>query len=131
MKYYVTIGERAHEVELIERLGKLEVIVDDKPLELSYDEADRLGQVVLLHDGRSYAISIEGGARQVGVTLAGHYYGCELEDERERAAQLAAGALSSVLELTHASRSRELLLIPAQDALVEAARDDVTCARLT
>ncbi|MCP3914513.1 MAG: acetyl-CoA carboxylase biotin carboxyl carrier protein subunit [bacterium] len=35
---------------------------------------------------------MEGGARQVGVTLAGHYYGCELEDERERAAQLAARA---------------------------------------
>jgi pyridoxine kinase len=48
--------------------------------------------------------------------------------ELARAAQLAASALVSVLELTHASGSRELMLIPAQDALLEPTRPDVTCA---
>jgi len=94
MKYFVSIGERIHEVELVERLGELEIAVNGEPVELSYDEVDPYGQVVLLHEGRSYAISIEGNSEQVGVTLAGHYYGMELEDERERAAHLAERAAS-------------------------------------
>ena len=101
MKYHVTIGERVHEVELVERLGELVIAVDGRPMDLHYEEADRLGQVVLLHEGRSYAISIEGDGREVGVTLAGHYYGLRLEDERERAANLAereAGHDGGVIE---------------------------------
>ncbi len=94
MKYFVTIGSRSHEVELIERLGELRISVDGEPMDLNYDEADHLGQVVLLHEGQSYAVSVEGDGETVGVTLAGHHYAMELEDERERAAHLAERAAS-------------------------------------
>ena len=52
-------------------------------------------------------------------------------EELSRAAHLAASSLASVLELTHTAGSRELLIVPAQNALVEDARPDVTCARLS
>lgn len=89
MKYTVQSGERTLEVELVERLGKLLVTVDGEPLDVHYEEADQLGQVLLLHEGRSHAISIEGDGHRVDVTLAGHHYALTLEDEREHAAHLA------------------------------------------
>ena len=92
MKIFVDFGGDVREVELVERLGELVVTVDGEPMDVDYREIDRLGQVVLLHEGNSYAISIEGNENQVSVTLAGHSFHMELEDERERAAQLAARA---------------------------------------
>lgn len=92
MKYFVTIGETTHEVEVTERLGELEVSIGGEPFELSYAEADSLGQVLVLHEGQSYGFSVEGDENRVHLTLAGHVYSAAIEDERERAAQLAAKA---------------------------------------
>ncbi len=104
MKYYVSVNGRAHEVELVERAGKRLVKVDGKDLDLSYAEVDDLGQVVLLSHGKSYGLSIEGGETRVAITIAGHFYDVELEDERERAAHAAeraagkgGGTVSSVM----------------------------------
>jgi glutaconyl-CoA/methylmalonyl-CoA decarboxylase subunit gamma len=92
VKYFVTVNGRAHEVELVERLGELVATVDGKPFDASYQAVDDQGQVVLLHGGRSYALSIEGALNDVAITLAGHFYDVRLEDERERAAHAAEGA---------------------------------------
>jgi 3-methylcrotonyl-CoA carboxylase alpha subunit len=92
VKYFVTINGRAHEVELVERLGELVATVDGKAFDASYQEVDDQGQVVLLHAGRSYALSLDGDENQVAMTLAGHFYDVRLEDERERAAHAAEGA---------------------------------------
>ncbi|MDG1049744.1 MAG: acetyl-CoA carboxylase biotin carboxyl carrier protein subunit [Planctomycetota bacterium] len=92
MKTFVKIGEKTHEVELTERLGELIVHLDGDRCEVEYAEADNLGQIVLIHGGKSYAMSIEGGPHEIAVTIAGHRYDCQLEDERERAANLAARA---------------------------------------
>lgn len=89
MKYFVTVNGRAHVVEVVERLGRLAVSVDGKPLDLSYEEVDSLGQVALICAGRSWGVSIEGDEHQVSCTLAGHLYAVEIEDERERAAHAA------------------------------------------
>ena len=104
MKYYVTVNGRAHEVEVVERLGELAVKVDGKPLDLDYEEADNLGQVALLSGGRSWGVSIEGDEHAVSCTIAGHLYAVEIEDERERAAHAAereaskgGGTLKSVM----------------------------------
>jgi len=90
MKYYVTVNGTEHVVELTEVLGELRVAYDGAPLGVRYEEVDRLGQVALYvagEDGdRAYAVSIEGGAAQAQVTVAGHLYRVALEDERERAA---------------------------------------------
>lgn len=94
MKYFVSVNGRNHEVELTERAGERLVKVDGKDLDLSYAEVDDLGQVVLLSHGKSYGLSIEGDETRVGVTLAGHFYDVELEDERERAAHAAERAAS-------------------------------------
>lgn len=92
MKYFITRGEHSHEVDVVERLGKLQIHVDGQLMEISYEEADRLGQVIAIHEGRSYALSVEGDAAEVCVTLAGHVYAMQLEDERERAAHIAEQA---------------------------------------
>jgi pyruvate carboxylase subunit B len=89
VKYFVTVNGRAHVVEVVERLGRLAVSVDGKPLDLSYEEVDSLGQVALICAGRSWGVSIEGDEHQVSCTLAGHLYAVEIEDERERAAHAA------------------------------------------
>jgi pyruvate carboxylase subunit B len=89
LKYFVTVNGRDHEVELVERLGALEVAVDGKPLDFRYEEVDDLGQVVVLREGKSFALSIEGDEARAAVTLAGHFYDVRLEDERERAAHAA------------------------------------------
>ena len=89
MKYFVRIAEQTHEVELVERLGRLEVAVNGDPLDLRYEEADNLGQVVVLMGTESFGFSVEGDATRAAVTLAGHTYSVEIEDERERAAHLA------------------------------------------
>lgn len=94
MKTFVKIGDVEFETEVRERAGALEVLLDGEPCEVRYAEADSLGQVVLIKDGKSYAMSIEGGPGEIAITLAGHRYDCELEDERERAANLAARAAS-------------------------------------
>jgi len=88
VKYFVDVGGHAHEVEVDEREPAW-LTIDGRRYAVSYDEADQLGQVVFLHEGKSYALSIEGDGREVGVTLAGHFYGVAIEDERERAAHLA------------------------------------------
>jgi len=104
VKYFVTVNGRDHEVELAERAGKRLVRVDGKDLDLSYAEVDDLGQVVLLSRGKSYGLSIEGSETRVAITIAGHFYDVELEDERERAAHAAerasgksGGTVSSVM----------------------------------
>lgn len=90
MKYFVSVNGQEHVVELSEVLGQLRVRYDGAPLEVRYEEVDRLGQVALYLAGaegeRAYAVSIEGGAAQAQVTVAGHLYQVALEDERERAA---------------------------------------------
>ena len=92
MKTFVQIGETTHEVEVKERLGEMQVTLDGEPCAVEYNEADTHGQVILMHGGKSYAMSIEGTAHDVAITVAGYRYDCELEDERERAANLAAKA---------------------------------------
>lgn len=92
MKYFVAVNGLVREVEVIERLGKLEVSVEGQPFDLSYNEVDDLGQVVVLHGGRSYGLSLEGDENAVTATLAGHRYDVALEDERERAAHAAERA---------------------------------------
>ncbi|MCB9913629.1 MAG: biotin/lipoyl-binding protein [Planctomycetes bacterium] len=92
MKYFVEINGRPHEVELTERLGVLSVKVDGEPLDLAYSEVDGLGQFFVLSEGRSYAVSIDGEASELGVTIAGALYDVHIEDERERAAGAAERA---------------------------------------
>lgn len=92
MKTYVQIGERTQEIEVTERLGELQVLLNGEPCEVDYKEADTHGQIILLHGGKSYAMSIEGTPHDIAVTVAGYRYDCELEDEREQAANLAAKA---------------------------------------
>ncbi len=96
MKYFVTVNGAVREVNVIERLGQLEVRVDGEPFEMSYNEVDDLGQVVVLHGGKSYALSLEGDSNEVAATLAGHRYDVSLEDERERAAHAAERASGKV-----------------------------------
>ncbi len=96
MKYFVTVNGRAHEVEVVERLGALQVAVDGKSIDLSYEEADRLGQVALLSNGRSFGMSIDGDEHEVSAVIAGHLYAVEIEDERERAAHAAERAATKV-----------------------------------
>jgi biotin carboxyl carrier protein len=94
VKYFVTVNGSEHVVELSEVSGALEVRYDGAPIAVRYEEVDRLGQVALyLEDlasgpgsAKAYAVSIEGGATQAQVTVAGHLYQVALEDERERAA---------------------------------------------
>jgi len=89
MKYFVTVNGEEHEVELALRQGSLDVSFDGQVLDVRYDEVDRLGQVGLFIGDRSYAVSIEGDSHAALVTVAGHLYQVELEDERERAARSA------------------------------------------
>ena len=92
MKYFAVVNGRSHEVDLTEEHGRIVARVDGVPLELGYEEVDEAGQVSVQCAGRSYALSIEGGAEQVSVTLAGNFYEVALEDERERAAHAAERA---------------------------------------
>lgn len=92
MKYHITVDGRPHEVEVVERLGELVVSLDGKVFDARYLEVDDLGQVVILHEGKSYGLSIEGDANQKYVTLAGHVRDVRIEDEREKAARAAERA---------------------------------------
>ena len=89
MKYHITVNGREHEVVLVERAGELTVEVDGQPAEVSYDEVDSLGQVALVMNGETYAISIESDGSAGHVAVAGKSFKVELEDERERAAHAA------------------------------------------
>jgi len=89
VKYFVKVNGEAHEVELVERLGRLEVRLDGEPVDARYEEVDRLGQIALFLGDRAFAVSIEGDSESSHVTVAGHVYQVELEDERERAAHAA------------------------------------------
>jgi len=104
MKYFICVNGVDHQVELKERLGELEVSFDGDPVEMSYDEVDRMGQVGMSLGERAYAVSIEGDHTAAAVTVAGHLYDVTIEDERERAARLAerervgsGGDLNSVM----------------------------------
>jgi biotin carboxyl carrier protein len=94
VKYFISVNGRPHEVDVVERLGELRVAVDGQPMELSYEEVDALGQVALIANKKSYAVSIEGDANKVSAVIAGHLYAVEIEDERERAAHAAERAQS-------------------------------------
>jgi pyruvate carboxylase subunit B len=89
MKYYVKVNNEAHEVELVERSGRIELSYDGKAVDARYEEVDRLGQVSLFLGETCYAVSLEGNSENVLVTVAGRLYEVEIEDERERAAHQA------------------------------------------
>ncbi len=90
MKLFVQIGDREYPLEIIEEKGQRKVLLDGEPFGIDYREADSLGQVIVMHAGRSYGLSIEGDPQRAHVTLAGYSYALTMEDERERAASLAA-----------------------------------------
>ncbi len=94
MKYYCEVNGSEHEVELVERLGELEISVDGERVDFRFEQTDQLGQAVLMFGERSYGVSIEGSTTEIDVTLAGHGYHVEIENERERAAHAAARALA-------------------------------------
>ena len=89
MKYFVSIRDRTHEIEVVERLGVLAVTVDGEPTEVDYEDIDGLGQLGLIVGGRTYAVSIHGGPSAATVSVAGHVYAFDIEDEREQAAHAA------------------------------------------
>ncbi|MFT4648054.1 MAG: biotin carboxyl carrier protein [Glaciecola sp.] len=90
MKLFVEMHGREYEVDLIEEAGVRELRIDGKLVDLDYREADTLGQLIVMLDGKSYGLSIEGDTHTTHVTLAGHSYAVHMEDDRERAANLAA-----------------------------------------
>ena len=92
MKYFCDVNGSEHEVELVERLGELHVSVNGEPVDFRFEEADRLGQAVLIFGDHSYGVSIEGTTTEVDITLAGHDFHVDIENERERAAHAAARA---------------------------------------
>jgi biotin carboxyl carrier protein len=96
VKYFLTVNGEAHEVELLEHLGELDVRFDGQRVAARYEEVDSLGQVALFLAGegadRSYAISIEGDTESAIVGVAGRVYRVSIEDERERAARAARRA---------------------------------------
>ena len=71
MKYYVKVNNEAHEVELVERSGRIELSYDGKAVDARYEEVDRLGQVSLFLGETCYAVSLEGNSENVLVTVAG------------------------------------------------------------
>ncbi|MFT7669415.1 MAG: biotin carboxyl carrier protein [Planctomycetota bacterium] len=92
MKYFVQVNGRERVVELTQRLGKLSTTVDGNEIDLAYESIDDQGQILVLSEGRSYGVSVEGESNQIDITIAGHLYGIEIEDERERAANAAERA---------------------------------------
>ena len=92
MKYFAKVNDHDHEVEVIERLGELLITVDGKPIDLNYHAVDEDGQIALQVGQFSYGASIDGGAHECALTIAGSRYRVEIEDERERAAAAAARA---------------------------------------
>lgn len=104
MKYFTKVNGVAHEVELVERLGQLLVRVDGRDTRVDFCEVDRLGQLAVQVERRAYGVSIEGAGNDWFVTVAGHQYRVDIEDERERAAHAAeregkkaGGLLKSVM----------------------------------
>jgi biotin carboxyl carrier protein len=89
MKYFVDIDGRPHEVELEDHLGQVSVRVDGETLDLEYSEVDGLGQFLVLSEGRSYGVSIDGNTRELSISITGSLFGVHVEDERERAAGAA------------------------------------------
>ncbi|MEZ6019907.1 MAG: hypothetical protein R3F17_07350 [Planctomycetota bacterium] len=81
MILFVNVQGREYEVVLSEREGRREMTINGQPVDVQYREADSLGQVILMHDGKSYGFSLEGGAHQVHATLAGYTYSMAMEDE--------------------------------------------------
>lgn len=101
MKYFVEVNGREREVELVERLGVLTTKVDGQVIDLSYEDVDDRGQFLVLSEGRSYGVSIEGDSTEIDITIAGHLYDIRIEDERERAAnaaERAAGAAGGLVK---------------------------------
>jgi biotin carboxyl carrier protein len=89
MKYFVNVNGRPIEVEIVDRAGRLNVSIGGELVDFSYEEVDKEGQVALVMDERGYAVSVAGKDNDYHVTLAGHAYAVEIEDERERAAHAA------------------------------------------
>ncbi len=118
MKYYVDVNGTEHEVVLTERLGELTIEVDGEVLDADYHEVDQLGQAHLLCDGKSFAVSVEGDDTRVAVTIAGHVYDIEIEDERERAAHAAereAAKRGGVVKAVMPGVVVELLVAPGDE----------------
>jgi glutaconyl-CoA/methylmalonyl-CoA decarboxylase subunit gamma len=118
MKYYLDINGRPHEVELTERLGELSVLVDGEPLDLKYSSVDGLGQFLVLSEGKSYGVSIDGASTELGITIAGSLYDVQIEDERERAAgaaERAAGKTGGLIKSVMPGVVVELLVEEGQE----------------
>jgi biotin carboxyl carrier protein len=89
VKYHAFVDGVEHVVTLDERQGNLEVTIDGRAVDVSWEEVDRLGQAALIVDGSSWGVSIERGGGETAVTVAGELHRVSVEDERERAAHAA------------------------------------------
>ena len=89
MKYFLNVNGRDIEVTFEEAEGRLSASLGPgRRHRVDYAEVDGLGQYAVSIDDRSYAVSIDGELGKYTVGLAGEVFRVNLEDEREKAAQL-------------------------------------------
>jgi biotin carboxyl carrier protein len=91
VKYFVKIGERELEVELLREGQSLIAILGDRRFEIEHADVDRLGQSMLRVGPDAYAVSMEEEGERYRVTIAGEGFSVVCDDERERAARALAG----------------------------------------
>ncbi|MBK9384704.1 MAG: hypothetical protein IPN34_07815 [Planctomycetes bacterium] len=95
MKYFVKIGERELELELVREGQSLFAVLGDRRFEVEHADVDRLGQSMLRVGPDAYAVSMEEEGERYRVSIAGEGFTVECDDERERAARALSGEKSS------------------------------------
>jgi pyruvate carboxylase subunit B len=81
MKYIVTIGDTAREIEI--NLGD-EIVLDGKPMRVNFQNVAGEPVYSLLLDGRSYEAYVQPGENGMNVLLHGQLFHILVEDERQR-----------------------------------------------
>jgi biotin carboxyl carrier protein len=91
VKYFVRIGERELELELVREGQSLFAVLGERRFEVEHADVDRLGQSMLRVGPDAYAVSMEEEGERYRVSIAGEGFTVECDDERERAARALSG----------------------------------------
>ncbi|KPL03833.1 MAG: hypothetical protein AMJ90_03080 [candidate division Zixibacteria bacterium SM23_73_2] len=82
MKYIARIKGKEFKIDIEEKQGQLEVILDNQPVSVDFSTIKHPNFLSLLLDNLSYDAEVISDSRKYFVTIGGNRYECTLEDER-------------------------------------------------
>jgi len=97
MKYIAKIEDKSHQVDITDVDGKLEVVLDGKPISVDFVQIKPPNFFSFLVENKSFDVEITKNSESYWVNMNGRKYECFLEDEKLSRLKDIAGFKKEIL----------------------------------